>query len=130
MYSTINEGNRQLRLAEKEVFAKRMRENPTDAELAFRDAAKAAGVELLNQHVLLPYIVDFFSQSVGLVIEIDGHGHFNRAQHESDRGRTQKLMRLGCSVFRLQNADVIAEPELCVEIVRLMIQVKRNRLNR
>ena len=55
-------------------FAKSMRHNATDAEsLMWQLRAKRfMNLKFRHQHVIEPYIVDFYCHEIGLVIELDG----------------------------------------------------------
>ena len=52
------------------------------------------------------YIVDFYSASARLIIELDGSGHYEPKQLEYDNKRTEELASLGLVVFRMQNLEV------------------------
>ncbi len=57
------------------IFAKSMRQSSTDSEQLMWQLLR--GKQLMNlkfrrQHVIKPYIVDFYCHEIGLVIELDG----------------------------------------------------------
>jgi very-short-patch-repair endonuclease len=85
-----------------------MRANPTPAEqwmwLALR-ANRFAGIPFTRQSVVAPYIVDFASKSLKLIIEIDGDTHGDNEAY--DAVRTAFLQSLGYRVLRFSNADVM-----------------------
>jgi very-short-patch-repair endonuclease len=68
--------------------ARAMRANPTPAEqrmwLALR-ANRFSRMQFTRQSVIAPYIVDFVSKSLKLVIEIDGDTHGDREGYDASR---------------------------------------------
>ena len=59
-------------------FAKTMRHNATDAENLMWKILRAKrfmNLKFRRQHVIAPYIVDFYCHELGLVIELDGSQH-------------------------------------------------------
>ena len=52
------------------------------------------------------YIVDFYCAKIGLVIELDGSGHFTAEQAEKDNLRTKDLARMKLTVIRICNLDI------------------------
>ena len=67
------------------------------------------GLKFRRQHPTGPYVVDFFCQEVGLVVEIDGASHEDREEKDSER--TAYLEKQGLRVFRVTNANVMGDPE-------------------
>ena len=59
-----------------------------------------------RQKPLGNYIVDFYSSSARLVIELDGSGHYETKQYAYDTRRTEEIASLGLVVYRIQNIDV------------------------
>jgi Protein of unknown function (DUF559) len=74
-----------------------MRRNPTPSEHALWQALRGSklGVKFRRQHVLAPFIVDFYAASLRLVIEVDGSAHEGREAR--DASRTAKLVALDSS---------------------------------
>lgn len=106
-----------------EEKAKEMRKNPTDGESAFwRLAAdKALGTKFRRQHVIDNYIVDFVSLEGKLIVEIDGGYHKDSQQMTLDNQRSDTLKDYGFTILRLQNEEVIADPEQTLAKVRLAL---------
>ena len=52
------------------------------------------------------YIVDFFCPKAGLVVELDGGGHFTSEQKAKDDERTGLLEQLGLKIIRFSNMDI------------------------
>lgn len=103
------------------VFAKTMRHTATDAENLMWQLIRAKrfmNLKFRRQHVIAPYIVDFYCHEISLVIELDGSQHGTDDAIEYDAERTKFLEALNLKVVRywnhevLQNMDVVLE-DLC-----------------
>ncbi len=99
-------------------FAKSMRNAATDAEnlLWQRLCAKRfMNLKFRRQHVIKPYIVDFYCHEIGLVIELDGGQHNTEDGRAYDVERTQFLEALGLKVVRYWNHDVLNRTEMILD---------------
>ncbi len=65
------------------------------------------GLKFRRQHPVPPYIVDFFCEESGLVVELDGGQHTEESDHE----RTIFLQKKGYRVIRFWNNDVLGNIE-------------------
>ncbi|WP_038342759.1 endonuclease domain-containing protein [Acinetobacter sp. A47] len=95
-------------------FAKAMRSNATDAEHLMWQLLRAKqfmNLKFRRQHVIAPYIVDFYCHELGLVIELDGSQHGTDDGKEYDAERTKFLEALGLKVVRYWNHDVLKNTE-------------------
>jgi very-short-patch-repair endonuclease len=63
------------------------------------------GVKFKRQRPIGRFIVDFFAQEIGLIIEIDGNSHFNKPVYDAYRQR--KLLDLNLKILRFTEGDVI-----------------------
>ena len=73
-------------------FAKSMRHAATDAENLLWQLLRAKRfmeLKFRRQHVIKPYIVDFYCHELGLVIELDGSQHGTDEGREYDAERTK-----------------------------------------
>lgn len=52
------------------------------------------------------FIADFYCARVGLVIELDGRGHYEEDKQIQDRQRTEALENMKLTVVRIKNTDV------------------------
>ena len=52
------------------------------------------------------YIVDFYCPKAGLVIELDGGGHYDISVEEKDAIRSAEIEKMGLKVIRFCNLDV------------------------
>lgn len=91
-------------------FAKTMRTNATDAEILMWQLLRNKrfmNLKFRRQHVITPYIVDFYCHELGLVIELDGSQHGTDDAIEYDAERTKFLEALDLKVVRYWNHDVL-----------------------
>ncbi len=95
-------------------FAKAMRSNATDAEHLIWQLLRAKrfmNLKFRRQHVIAPYIVDFYCHELGVVIELDGSRHGTDDGKEYDAERTTFLEALDVKVVRYWNHDVLKNTE-------------------
>jgi very-short-patch-repair endonuclease len=59
----------------------------------------------LRQRPIDHFIVDFFAPSLKLIIEIDGNSHYQKPEY--DRFRQDKLERLGYTLIRFTEGEVM-----------------------
>ena len=96
-----------------------MRHSPTASEDALWEALRgsALGVAFKRQVPLGDrYIADFLAPSVRLVVEMDVGVHCQC--RSADRGRDNKLRRLGYRVVRVDAALVQRPPEVALAAIR------------
>jgi len=93
--------------------AKRLRSEMTAAEtklwFELRDR-RFKGVKFRRQVPVGPYIADFMSKELGLIIEVDGGQHAELTKR-ADEERTQYLEEQGFSVVRIWNNEVLENIE-------------------
>jgi len=65
---------------------------------------KQQGVGFKRQRPISSFIVDFFAQEIGLIIEVDGNSHLSKPEH--DRYRQNKLESFGYTVLRFSEGEV------------------------
>lgn len=92
--------------------SRRLRKGMTEAEheLWERLRKKRTGFKFRRQHPLGPFIVDLYCHEKGLVVEIDGAHHELPDQRDYDEKRRAKLERMGLSVVRFKNEEVLEDP--------------------
>ena len=99
-------------------FAKSMRHTATDAEHFMWQLLRAKrfmNLKFRRQHVIKPYIVDFYCHEIVLVIELDGSQHGTDETKEYDAERTKFLEALGLTVVRYWNHDVLRRMDVVLE---------------
>nr|WP_184037232.1 DUF559 domain-containing protein [Sphingomonas endophytica] len=81
-----------------------MRRNPTEWEKRlWRElSGTKLGHKFRRQHVIAPYIADFFCPAKGLIVEVDGDTHDPAADSARDRFIASK----GFHTLRFSNQDV------------------------
>ena len=100
------------------VFAKTMRTNATDAESLMWQLLRAKrfmNLKFRRQHVMAPYIVDFYCHELGLVLELDGSQHNTEDGRAYDAERTKFLEALGLKVVRYRNYEVLEQTDVVLE---------------
>ena len=100
------------------IFAKSMRHTATDAEHLMWQILRGKrfiNLKFRRQHVIQPYIVDFYCHEIGLVIELDGSQHGTDDGKEYDAERTKFLETLGLTVVRYWNHDVLGRTDVMLE---------------
>lgn len=99
-------------------FAKTMWSNATDAENLIWQLLRAKrfmNLKFRRQHVIPPYIVDFYCYELGLVIELDGSQHGTDDAIEYNTERTKFLEALDLKVVRYWNHDVLGQTDVVLE---------------
>jgi len=99
----------------RQVFAKQLRRNMTDAELLLwrhLRGHRLLGVKFKRQQPLGNYIVDFVCFGNKLVIEVDGGQHLDNRQ---DQQRDTWLRSQGFEVLRFWNNEVLEQTEAVLE---------------
>ena len=59
-----------------------------------------------RQKVIGNYIVDFYCAKAGLIVELDGSGHYQPEQMEKDAERTKVLSNMNLRVLRFVNTEI------------------------
>jgi very-short-patch-repair endonuclease len=81
------------------------------------------GVGFKRQRPIDKFIVDFFSAEIKLIIEIDGSSHINKGSY--DAYREEKLKRLGYTIIRFSEGEVINNIENVHSVIARYIEVKK-----
>lgn len=103
----------------------RMRKDPTEGELCFKQILKYFDIKFNSQHVIETnnskvFILDFYVKSMKLCFEIDGGYHKLDDQIKKDKIRDAELCKLGISTIRFANSTVINNQSVVVkELTRL-----------
>ena len=102
--------------------ARRLRENPTEAEKRLWDALRHRQIDshrFRRQHPLGAYVVDFVCLAEKLVVEVDGGQH--AVDQERDEARTIWLQSRGYRVLRFWNNEVLENTEGVAEAIRIAL---------
>ncbi|MES2201105.1 MAG: endonuclease domain-containing protein [candidate division FCPU426 bacterium] len=87
-------------------LARKLRKEDTPEESLLWDRLRGRRFGLLKfkrQFQVGVYIVDFICLEKGLVIELDGNGHFSAKGRQADENRDRELLGLGLKVMRFTN---------------------------
>ena len=96
-------------------FAKKLRREPTDAEIAMWRLLRGRRLTLFKFRRQVPFqnfILDFVCFEAHFIIEIDGSQH---ADSERDTARDAILIAEGFRVERYWNNDVLQQPSAVLE---------------
>lgn len=102
-------------------FARKLRREQTPAERRFWVLLRPwreAGWHFRRQAPVGPFIVDFVCKRNKLIFEIDGDSHYSDEGIERDVARTDYLRRLGYSVLRFTNDDVLGSDDGTFDVLR------------
>ena len=75
------------------------------------------GTKFRRQHGIGPYIVDFYSPNIKLVIELDGESHFTTQAIHNDKVRDLYMKNLGVKILRFSNRQVMEELDGVLEVI-------------
>jgi very-short-patch-repair endonuclease len=101
----------------KRAFAKVLRKQATDAEVALwrlLRSRRLAQLKFRRQVPIGPWIVDFVCFEQRLIVEADGSQH---AESEHDRGRDRDLSERGFRVLRFWNNDILLQTQSVIESI-------------
>ena len=88
-------------------LAKNLRKNMTPWERKlWYTFLKDYPVRFQRQKAIGNYIVDFYCAKAGLVLELDGGGHYSEEQATKDALRTKDLETQNLAVLRICNLDI------------------------
>lgn len=87
-----------------------LRKNQTDAERKLWSILRnrqIRGIKFFRQYSVGPYIIDFYSPTKRLAIEVDGGHHAENGKMRYDDERTNYLTQQGAHVLRFWNNEVL-----------------------
>ena len=88
-------------------LAKSLRKNMTPWERKlWYEFLKDYPLRFQRQKAIGNYIVDFYCAKAGLIVELDGGGHYTAERTEKDNLRTKDLEGKKLTVMRICNLDV------------------------
>jgi very-short-patch-repair endonuclease len=93
---------------------------PPEARIWARLKSKPDGLHFRKQHPIGPYIVDFYCAAAGLVIEVEGQIHDVAEVARRDERRAAWLESQGLHVYRMNAADIMADPDEAAHSVYLL----------
>jgi very-short-patch-repair endonuclease len=96
------------------VFAREMREAPTDAERklwSLLRRGKLDGHHFRRQVPVSGYIIDFCCLSAGLGVEADGGQHCDEKARQYDHQRSRELLGKGIRIIRFSDYEILRHPD-------------------
>lgn len=106
-------------------FVKHHRSQPTQAEAALWEMLRGKKInnyKFRRQHIIANFIADFVCLDKKLIIEIDGAIHQLADNIISDEQRTIELKKLGYSVIRFTNNEVLFEIEKTLSLILIELE--------
>ena len=104
-------------------FARELRKGMTDQERKlWYKFLKVLPIKFYRQRPIGNYIVDFYCNSLKLVIEIDGGQHYDDEALKYDKERTKYLISIGLKVLRFTNRDIDMRLDNACEAIWLEIE--------
>ena len=101
-------------------YARYLRNNSTNAEIKLWMQLKGKqmhGYDFHRQKPIGNYIADFFCNKLKFVIEIDGSSHDFDEVQQKDRNKQDFLNKLGITVLRFTNREVMTSVFLVVQTI-------------
>lgn len=98
--------------------ARKLRSSTTDAEKSLWSKIhrkQLGGFQFYRQKNIGDFIVDFYCPAAKLVIELDGGQHYSKEGMDKDSKRDEYLRKLGVSVMRFSDRDVLISSESVLE---------------
>ena len=110
-----------MREGQKTFTARRLRKDETLAEKRLWEQLRnrtLEGFKFVRQAPVGPFIADFLCRELNLIIEVDGATHSTASEIERDAARTNSLRRLGHSILRFQNDEIINGMDDVLTLIR------------
>jgi len=80
------------------------------------------GYKFVRQKCIGNYIADFYCSEQKLVIEVDGHSHFNEKAEAHDIDKQAYLQTLGLRVLRIAEKDILVQADFVAQQIYLWLQ--------
>lgn len=100
--------------------SRKLRTNQTDAEnllWSHLRRKQIKNIQFYRQKPIGNFIVDFYAPAAKLVIEADGGQHFDDNHLEKDKNRDACLKKLGITVLRFDNLQILHSIDLVLEVI-------------
>jgi very-short-patch-repair endonuclease len=98
--------------------SRELRATMTPAEREFWDMVRnrrMCGLKFRRQQIIDGFIVDFYCDSLGLCVEIDGGVHDSGERKDYDRNRDNALRLRGLKILRFTNDEVLKNRDYVIE---------------
>jgi very-short-patch-repair endonuclease len=115
-------------------FANENRKDMTKAEACLwkyvLSARKMKGYSFRRQRPVLNYIADFMCKELMLIIEVDGLTHQWEEVAETDKIREEALKKIGFTVLRFDDDDVLTQINRVREVIEdFILDFENNSIN-
>ena len=84
-------------------------------------------IRFYRQRTIDQYIVDFYCPKAGLILELDGGGHYTEEARVKDDDRTKNLEQFGFKVIRFSNKEVDKEFYSVCTVIDREVKNRRQR---
>jgi len=105
--------------------SRELRATMTPAEREFWDMVRnrrMCGLKFRRQQIIDGFVVDFYCDSLGLCVEIDGGVHDYGERKEYDQNRDEALCRRVLKILRFTNDEVLKNRDYVVERLKGMME--------
>ncbi len=106
-------------------YARKLRKNSTFTEIMLWNYLKGKqmkGFDFDRQRPIENYIVDFYCKDLQLAIEVDGESHYGN--EKADKKRDKRLSKLGVTVLRFDDLEIIYELDVVLKKIEKWIEGK------
>ena len=112
-FQTVAEGKR--------TASRQLRQSMTEAEARLWSGLRnsALGVKFRRQQVIQGFIVDFYCDAIGLIVEADGGVHLENP--ENDQERDAILTARGLCILHFTNEEILNDTSHVLEEIRRAI---------
>ena len=110
-----------------EALPPRLKRNARSLRVSITDAEarlwyhlrnrQMAGRKFRRQHPFGPYVLDFYCECAGLVVEIDGSQHLEERNAAYDAARSRYLESRSLQVLRFNNLEALTETESVLSVI-------------
>ena len=105
--------------------SRELRATMTPAEREFWDMVRnrrMCGLKFRRQQIIDGFVVDFYCDSLGLCVEIDGGVHDYGERKEYDQNRDEALCRRVLKILRFTNDEVLKNRDYVIERLKGAMQ--------
>jgi len=81
------------------------------------------GVRFLRQYSIRKFIIDFYSPSIKLGIEVDGESHIGNEQY--DKERQEFIESYGIKIIRFTDDEIIGNINKVIETITNIVKAKQ-----
>lgn len=108
----------------KVELSRSLRKEMTEAEKVFWEMVRGRrmfGLKFRRQQVIDGFIIDFYCDSQGLCVEIDGGVHDSEEQKNYDKLRDEALGLRKLRILRFRNEEVLNNPDVIKILIKKLL---------